>query len=841
MALPTNFANFNTQQTKNVVIVIKIEGVPGVISSSPLFTRIRYGDPDIFYGDPGLVYGGLRPLLESNGGEVRSLIQLDGSSLTLSQKIEPEQGRASVSQLSFSLLDLNGYITELFSPGFIVDDILNKGVTVFLGYKEISYPEDYYQIFRGRISQIQGGAGFGIIQLSDPNVVRRQNVFYTATTKTVGALTAIATTVNVISNGDFHKSILGPDGSYDDAIRTYIKIEDEFIEYGPSFYVPTGTFGTNTWTNVVRGARGTTAAAHDPDSDVTAYIQIEDHAIDMALKLMLSGWNGDWITDQPLQNIVSTLDPVLLDQSGAYILPPTIDAVRDYNMVAGDYITIVGDSNPVNNGTFFIISFGDLSGTDNNIIYTNNFAAVPTLGTAATFSIRSKYDTYPETCGVKLEPLDVDIARHIELKNTFLQINTDLRFLLSEQVTCKTFIESQIYLPTSCYSLTRQGRLSIGLTKPPIADTTLRFLSEDNVLNAQDLRPMRGVNMRKFFNEIVWQYDKDDAGNYTQTERFLNTDSLSIIKISSQLPIKADGVRTDLNFDAVINRRSLFLLSRYKYGAVMFSPKVNYEVGVAIEAGDVVAVDDNGGLQIANWTTGERDLGTQLFEVIERNLDLKSGNVQLTLLAGVGAQVTDRFGTISPSSKLDTGSTTTVLVIKDSYGAIFPLDESKKWEDYLGLPIQVHSGDWTVVYDTVLISIDPNNKYKLIVSPPLGAAPPADYIIDIANYPTSVDPYVNATYKAIHTFLDATVTVVTGVSQTVFTVAPADIGKFQVGKVVIVHEFDWTYYSEEIKVSDVDTGTNEVTVESPLGFTPAPGDLVDLLPFADGSGSYRWI
>jgi hypothetical protein len=839
--LSDRFQLYNDQQTKNIVIVLDIDGVPGVLSSSPVYTRVRYGDPDIFYGDPGLVYGGLRPLLETNGGDVQSLIMLDGSSLTLSQKIEPEQGRGSVSTLSFQLLDKNGYITQLFSPGVIVEEILNRGITVYLGYTDISYPEDFHQIFRGRISQVQGGEGFGFMQISDPNTVRRQTIFYTAKTKLVGAINNSVTTINVLANTDFHRAITGPDGSYSEEVRTFIRIEDEIIEYGPTFNVPTGTFGTNTWTNVVRGALGTTAASHDDDSEVEAMVQLAANPMDMALKVMLSGSNGAWIEDQPLASIVFTGDPILLNQPKAYILPNGIDATREYNLTAGDYITVTGATNPANNGTFTVVSFGELAGTENRIIYTDNAAAVYETPSPALFSIRSQYDIYPETCGSGLDPLDVDIDQHEYLKQTFLGIGNQLRILIDKSESGKTFLEAEVYLPNACYSLTREGRLSVGLTKPPLALPSLPFLDVSNVLNAPMLRPTRGTNNRKFFNEIAWEFDANNAGEYTNTYRQLDTESLSKIGLSSVLPIKSKGLHTDLGAQNLIEKRSSFLLSRFKNGAVQIEVLVNYGTGVGIEAGDVVALADDGQLQIQNWSTGDRDLGTQLYEVIERTLDLKTGNVKMNLIAGLGAQITDRYGTISPSTKVGTGSTTTVIVIEDSYGAIFPGDEKKKWEDYIGLTVLVHSEDWQTSDEVTLVGFDVVDPYKMIVDPALSFTPTAGYVVDIPFYPTSTDPYVGQLYKSVHSHLDPSVEVTAGVSTTVFEVGVGDIAKFAVGQTVMVHSNDWTIESPEVTVDAVDLILNRITVDTSLGFTPAAGQRVEYIGFADGSGAYRWI
>jgi hypothetical protein len=834
------FKIYNDEQTKNLNVAVEIEGVPGAFAISTLFKTLRYGDP-VKYGDPDLVYGGLVPVTSYNGGEIRPILSLDSSSLILSQKIEPEQGRSSVSMLTLAFIDYQGIMSQIVARGVVVDDILGKKVKVFMGYKELSFPEDYHVVFRGKISGVDSISGLVKLQISDPNLGRRSQLFFRGASTLTSAVLAADTTIPVVSNTDFFQHILGPDAAYDPAIKLYLTVDDEVIEYGPTASVPGGVITPTDFQNVVRGARGTVAADHDAGAEISCSVEITDHVIDMALKLMLSGWNGDWITDQPLASVVYTGDPVLGNQATAYVLPPNVDAERDLGIVAGDYMTCTGDGVPANNGTFVITSFADLGTQKNRIIYTTNSSAAISGVSTGTLSFRSKYDTYPLACGVKMNPQEVDVERHEYLKNTFLSAdNNGYRIYIdSAESSAKTFIEREIYLPAACYSLTRFGRLSVGLTKPPLADQRLKFLSIDNILNPKDLHPIRTLNNRRFFNEIQWKYDVDDAGTFRSQVNNLDTDSLSVIGISSVLPIASRGIKTDLQPEEPIRRRTQFLQSRYKNGAVELNPKVNFAVGVEIEAGDVVALQDDGQLQITNYETGIRNIGTQLFEVIERTLNIKDGTIDLKLLSGIGAQATDRFGTIAPSTLLTTGSTTTTLNIQDSYGAVFPGDEKGKWENYIGQKVLLHNEDWTYQEETTLLGVNPGNAYQLFVEA-LSAPPLAGTELEIIQFPNDPDPYAAQVYKNVHVFLSANVKIVAGISNTEFVVAPADIGKYRVDGIIQVHDAEWTYMSPEVKVTAIDTNTNHVFCED-LGFVPVANDETDYGNFPDGSSAYRFI
>ena len=217
------------------------------------------------------------------------------------------------------------------------------------------------------------------------------------------------------------------------------------------------------------------------------------------------------------------------------------------------------------------------------------------------------------------------------------------------------------------------------LTLPPIAGQKIPVLDNTNILEPASIKVERQLNNRRFFNNVQYKYDIDDAGDFTNIKNYLDSDSLNIIGASSQLPINSLGLKTDLGASNFTDRRGIQLLNRYKDAAYEISSvKVNWGTGSQIEAGDVVIFKDEGKLQISNLATGERDLGVQRFEIIDRQIDIKSGNVTLRLLSNLGYQVTDRFAVISPTSRVAaTGSTNDRIKIVDSFQALFPGNEKR--------------------------------------------------------------------------------------------------------------------------------------------------------------------
>lgn len=826
---PSQYVALNTSQTKNLGLAIEIEGVPDVLTNTFLFTAVKYGDPGIVYGLPDLVYGALR-----NISNVKPLISLE-QTITLQQKIEPEQGRGAISTISISFVDANGYMTNLVTPGMVVDELLGNKLCLFrIGYTNSSYPSDWFTVFRGYVTSITSGPGVVTLQFSDANVKKRQSIGFVNTSTLTGTINSVVTTFSVVNADSYFHHILDVNGAFDTAIKTYAQIEDEVMEYGS-----TGISG-NTFT-VTRGSRNTAAVAHNAGESALNTAQLTDNCINLALKIMLSGWNGPCIEDIGAQTLGNTLD-VLNPITNVILLNQ--DAMVDLGLTPGDQVTVTG-STMGNDGSYIIQTIEDNDfGTGRMLIIDTNLTP-ESPATGVELSFRSKYDTLPIGLGLRMTMKEVDVETHETIRDLFFSTDQFRIQLYLQEVTqnAKSLIEYQCLLPYGIYSITRFGRVSCGVTKPPLASDKLIYLNETNILNPEQISIQRAINTRRFFNIIQYQYDQQDDGSYKTTIAIIDSESLTTTNIQQALPIQADGVKSLLGGDIALQARGKFLLNRYKKGAFEINLKTNWEAGSLIEVTDPVVLQDNGTLKISNFSTGERDLGVQLFEVIQRTIDLRNGNVALTLLSNLGASVTDRFATISPSSDVVAGSTTTEIKIEDSYGALYPGNEKRKWQGLEGQLIRVHSQDYSFDEVVGFLGFNPTDDYKMVVDPPLSTPPLPGYIVDIDNYPTSTDASEAAIYKLLFCHLDPTLTVVTGTSDTVFDVSLGDAAVLNVGAPILIHNSSYSIFSPEVTVTDV-TGTT-VTVGSSLGFTPAVGQKIELVGFKDfgpnSGGPYRLL
>lgn len=828
---PERYLNLLESQSKQLATVVVIEGVSDVLTNVPIYEKVRYGDSGIFYGTPGLVYGALR--LKTN---VKPYLQVDGN-LVIGQKIEPEQGRGGISTLSLNFIDKDGYMSRLISPGVVVDELLgNKAVKIFTGFVNSSFPDDYFVVFRGFVSGTYSSPAKVTLKISDPNFKRKGQVFRTSKTELTAPMTTLDTVATMVRTDGLFERISGDLTGFDSSVTTYLKINDEVMTYT--------ALTSPTTIAVTRGggaSRGTVVAAHASGDTVENSIQLQGNPIDIALKLMLSGWNGPFVSGIPCDAIGNSGDPNIANANNLILVGSNLDTDLEYGLTVGDVVRVAGSSMG-NDGSYTITNILDSGGYSNRLLVVSGTLAPESPATGVTLAFRSKYDTLPVGCGLKMKPSEVDVLTHESVRDTFINgSGYQVQLYYTDRQQGKEQIEKEMFLPFGIYSLTRYGRVSCGITKPPIADEKLTFVTPSEIIDPQNIRVERAVDNRRYYNQVVYSYNKDDQGFFGRIESLIDSTSLNLSTVSSPLPIASAGLKSSLGAASVISNRGTFILNRYKSGAVEITMKVFWQVGAVIEVGDVVALQDNGVLKVTNFSDGSRDLGTNLWEVIQRTMNLKDGFVTITLLSQLGFNLSDRYATISPSSLVSTASTTTRVRFKDSFGAQFPGNEKKKWERFTGLPIIVHSPDYTTRYGTAnLIGIDPTDAYALLLDAPLGFTPQVDDIIEIGDYPlTNPSAEASKLYKTLFAFIDPTLTVVSGTSQTQFDISLLDAALLIAGQLISVHSVGYSIESPEVEVVSV-IGTT-VIVDSPLGFIPAAGQQIELVGFIDGGGAYRQI
>lgn len=714
-------------------LVLEIDGVAEKFGAVTILKLIRIGDPGLLI-DGSWVIGGSSELENQ-----LTCVTFEGSSTTINQKLDIDKGSgASVSQMAVALVDIDERITKLITPGEVVTDILARKCTVWLGLGSTNFPDDYIRQFRGIVDQVQSLPGKITLQLSHPDQKKRQEIFIKAESQLNGAIGPSDTTINLVNASGFFDRILGPDGTYDSSIEYGIRVNDEVIFY-------TGITG-NQLTGCTRGQLGTLANSHADQDDVDAFIRIQGNVIDLALKLMLSGWNGPYESSVTVDHFNLLGDLSSVPNS---IFFQNVDVADVYGVIVGDYISTTGATNGANNVTLKQVIDVVKTG-EGSYVVVDDVAFVTEPTTSALIDFRSQYDTFNPNCGMGLHNNEVDISEHERLKRFFLS-SFEYDFCIRDNINAKDFLEQQIYFPAALYSLPRKSKASVGYHIGPLPGSDIITLDTSNVVNASKLNISRGIN-RNLYNTIIYQYeerilveDKFARGRVT-----VDAGSLSQIPVGTKaLVIPAKGIRSVLSGANIALSASNRRLKRYKLAAEYIEGlQVTFGSAMSVEIGDILLIDF-ASLKISDTKNATRNGEPRLFEVYNKSLDIRTGKPVYSVVDTAYSTAT-RYCLMSPSSRLDTGTTSTTLRLKVTGNSIFGNNEGRKWSRYIGATVRVRSDDFIARNDTSTIQSVSGNT--LILSSALSFTPSVDDTLTLVKYVELPNDKVSERIKLIYGF-----------------------------------------------------------------------------------------
>lgn len=785
-------------------IVLRIDGFDDIWGAVQVEKIPKYGDEELVYGLPGFVYGGLLPDPRS-----RDYVSLSGTTTRISQQLELDQGGAgSIQALTINLLDVQGELTEKFSPGAVVDDVLSRNATVYFMFQDTAFPDDAITLFNGIVDQITFGPGSALIRVAHPDQLKRQEIFTEIAHELDGAITDTDNTILLSSV----TGMVEPAADF----QTYVVIDDEIIEY-------TGISG-NSLTGCLRGQLNTIADSHDDEAPTKTFYRLHGNGIEIALKIMLS--------QGPEFIFTGTWDRT---ESSGLIIPLPGDAeIRDTFVFTGvrlesDFGVVVGDSimtstgipgNPLFPPTYKPIAeiTEDAEGT--RVRVDAGVGKIPFES-----NIFSKYRVWP--IGLGLESRQVDIAEHERINSLFSASFPVMDLYIKDGITGTDLIEKDLMKPNALYSVPRKGRSSIGLTLPPLAEAQTQVIDHTNVINPSQLKITRSIN-NNFYNSVVYSFNEDSLEDkFLSGEVVLDAASTERIKAKNRpLKIEARGFRRGNGTEALIRRQAERILDRYKFAAESIKGiQVTLGVGFNLDVTDTV-IFGSPELQISDGKNGTRNFTPRVMEVVNKTFDI-SGKVNIDLLDTSFSSL-GRYGVISPSSYVSSYADN-LLILKRSFTTTG--GEQIKWSDYVGELLNIHNEDYSVQITVTLVALSAGNPNGIVISTP-SVPILEDYLVDIANYDIA-----EGKTKAIHCFFTPEVTITSGASVVEFDVS--DASTLFVGAVIEVHSPDFSNQSPEVRIDNI----NGLTITTgDLGFTPANGDIINLIGFKEDEGlPYRII
>ena len=479
-------------------LVLEIDGYESIFGIGNIVKYRRVGDVGLYVDGSWVV--GDSSLTTDNSNS--SYISIDGTTQSISQQLQQDKGGAtSVTSIQISLIDKDEAITRLISPGFELTELLGQKCWVWLGFQDTAFPEDYIILFSGIIDEITA-AGNITLNIAHPEQKKRQEIFVNIETSLNGAITDSATTITLDSTAN----LILP---YSTEVYTYVKIDDEIIRY-------TGISGNNI-TGCTRAQFGTIAVAHSDDASVSSFYRLTASAIQMALKLMLSGPDTYYVTGIGIDNFVRSASGTDTANS---IFIAGIDVETKYGLTVGDFITTTGATQSANNNS--LLTVASISFTnDGSVITTSGGSLVLELNSGATASFKSKYNVWPD--GLGLGGDQVDVAEYERLEDLFTSSLPTYDFYVTDTIKAKEFIDREVLYPANIYTLPRKGKISCGVVSPPLSIALLPHINKTNVTNPESIRIKRSLG-KYFYNTIIYKYDFDAVETSLSTAGYIKVE-----------------------------------------------------------------------------------------------------------------------------------------------------------------------------------------------------------------------------------------------------------------------------------------------------------------------------
>lgn len=706
-----NTRNALTQTIKEPNLVLEVDGVTTLMGVISIKKPVQIGDPDLFIGD--FYIGGL---IDAEDQEDAISLQNTTTSIKQVLNIDKAEG-SSVTTFQINLIE-SEFIRSLITPGDLVDDILGRQCRVYLGFKEVRFPDDYALIFRGLVVDILGG-GNGLVQLtvSHPENKKRSTIYAPQENKLNGSITSGDTTITVESTTGFLERVLGPSGTYDSSFGSYIRIDNEIIKYD--------SLNATQFLSCTRAQFNTVAAAHNDESQVSSVYQLTGNAMDLALKVMASGVDGFYLEDLEIESF-NVFESLTIPNS-IYFLG--INAAQKYGIRAGDYITTNSSPNGANNVTNKKI-LSVVRTVQGSYIVVDGVTFVNETDSIGTASFISEYDTLPD--GLRMGSDEMDVDGHLLLKQRFLS-NEEYDFRLVEEQEGREFLEKQIYSPVACFSVPKQTVSSVGYHIGPIPGSELKTFDSTNVKKASNSRLRRSLS-KQFYNEILYKYEQDVLNPEKFQSLYLAVSATSKNRIkgagNKTFIIESLGLRDLLSGDNIAQQQSIRRLKRYEFGAEVLTLETLFEVGFSVEIGDVVIVDA-ALLNIPDTKTGSQGFGPRFFEVQNKEFNIKTGDIKFELV-DTSFDGASRYGLISPSSKIKSVISASEFVIEPSFSTVqYGVNEFQKWVGKGGYSVRVRDTDFGLVSDSTLIEPTSNT---ITLDTPLSFTPTVGMVLELTDY-----------------------------------------------------------------------------------------------------------
>lgn len=733
---------------KEPQIVLDISGLTTKFSGVSLKKYIRIGDDGLLIGDTWRI-GGFNEVEDSS-----PYITFDrGTSSRIQQSVDADKGETtSITSMSITVIDKNEEVSALLKPDDTQSptfDLLGRECKVWFGFKESGWKDDYIVIFRGIIESHNAGGGYVTFNLTSSEKIIDSVILPKVELELAASLSAGATEIQLSPTGQIsllQENIPDPSQAGATGFNSYLRVDDEVIQIEDINATGIGT--------ATRGALGTTATTHDSGAAAESIYELQGKPMDIAKRLLVGSDSTDPadygnryldLTAGLITNYVR-ITSTRTESNG--ILFRGQNLKEEYGIIVGDIINAVNAASgtqPENICSGDFISDIELLDDGSTVVFVEDDTGTPKAFTeelATTGSIVSflAKDSIYWTVGLKINPNLVDIEEMDKLQNRFFS-STYLSYYIKDSIDLKEFIEQDLFKPLSLYRVPKNGRFSLSYHFPPLPDEEIVTLDSSNVVNPNELVIGRSTS-ENFYNSVAIRYnenlleDKFDGGYVT-----LNATSKARIPVGRKtLTIDGTGFRTDKTIDGNATAGATYAataadrrLSKYAFGAEYIKKmKVNFKTGYSLDIGDIVNVNLSD-LKLTDIKSGTRSGAARLFEIENKTLNLKTGEIEISLV-DTNFNLDARYALMSPASLVKSGVSQSQFVIKPrtlqptkQFGA----NEYRKWSNKIGASLLVRNADFSVSGIATLASVSSNT---LTLSSNLGFVPVEGYTVELSPF-----------------------------------------------------------------------------------------------------------
>ena len=788
-------------------IVLDIEGVDTLYAAQPVFKTLEWDDANANWDD-GLNWDGT-----INDPNSVDWISLNGTTTNITQQIRPDKGStSSISTVNVAIVDVDGKVSQALSFDSITE-ILGKKATFSIGFfnEAAVYPQDYQAIFRGIVVDFYTEAGIVMVSLASSESLKRQVFLEKFQSEISADIDNSVTTIPVLDTIGIYES--------QDALTTYIRIDDELMQV-LSF--------TDTSIEVIRGQLNTLANPHEVTEFETFY-RLQGTPLDLARKIMLSNEGNTFFFSDDIPKSVNFVS--ITEQIENAIIFDYYNIQEKTGLVIGDSFKLDTASNT---GTYTIADFGFLDSGDSYIVA--NETLVTENEYLGTFEYNSQWNVLPT--GLEMIGNEVDIEQFNSIAAAFSSNFVSYDIYIKDSIDdMKEWMDREIFFPQGLFSIPRKARSSVKFIVPPFSSEIVPTLDTNSITNITKIKQRRSVH-KYLYNTYVWRYNQDSIEDkFLSGKVVLNNDSIQRIRAGKkQLKIEASGMRSNAATRGVIDNITQRLVDRYSLAPTYIEGvEINYKTGYSLEVGDIVPAMGADTKMIDLQSGGNSK--TQLYEVVNKSLNIKTGKVKISLLSS-SFEIQARYAVIGLASYVGSGSTSSRLIIKkvnDTTGLAFSSDQ---WAGFADNRIRVRNDDYTLDETVTLQGVDPTNKDALLLSPPLSFTPTEDMVIEYPDY-DDTSAAIDSNYKLQFGFSTAQTDIINVISDSVIEVS--DGSKLVIGSDIYVHSVDYVRSSFRDNREIINIVGNTITLASDLPFTPLIGDLIDGSNYADGGFVYSII